>query len=240
MHGFTDIIISAERERQVAHSATHMCSRKIPADPSCRLDEVNGIIVMLFYSRGYSQNIGIEDNILRTEAYFPGQNAISPFTNLNLTGKSIRLPFFIKGHHNHGSPVLFHHTGMLDKDFFPFFQGNGINDTLTLHTFQSRKNDIPFRRINHHGYTGNIRFRSNQIQEGGHLGCRIQQAVIHVHINNLRTVFHLLTGNGKRFVIFLLINQPEKFTRTGHIASFAYIHKVYFRRNFKQFQTRQP
>ena len=36
----------------------------------------------------------------------------------------------------------------------------------------------------------------------------IEQRIIHIYINDLCAAFHLMPGNGKRLIKFLVFNQP--------------------------------
>ena len=53
----------------------------------------------------------------------------------------------------------------------------------------------------------------------------VQQAVVHVDVYHLRAVFHLFPGNGKGFIVFFFVNQPQELARTGHVATFAHVDK---------------
>ena len=240
MHRLADIVVSTERERQVADSPAHMSSRQIPANPSGRFNEIHRIIVMLFDTRRYSQYIRVEDDILWTEIHHLSQNPVRPFADLYLPVKGISLPFFIESHHNDCRTVLLDQAGVFDELFFTFLQGDGVDNTFTLHTLQSGEDNLPFRRVNHYRNPGNIRLGSHQIQESSHFFGRIQQTVVHIHVDNLRSILHLLAGNGQRLIVFLFINQPQELTGTCHVTAFAYIHEVDGRTYLQQFQPRQP
>ena len=109
-----------------------------------------------------------------------------------------------------------------------------------MQTFQSGNDYLPFRGVNHHRNTGNLRLRSNQIEESSHFSLCIQQAVVHIYIHHLRPVFYLLTGNAEGFIVFLFINQTQELAGTGHIAAFSHIDKVLLRSHFQQFQAGKP
>ena len=52
---------------------------------------------------------------------------------------------------------------MFKEDLLSFFQGDGIHDALSLHAHQAFLDHFPFGRIDHDGYTGNIRFGGDQV-----------------------------------------------------------------------------
>lgn len=110
---------------------------------------------------------------------------------------------FIKSHHHGCRTILLDGTRMLQEFIFPLLQGDGVDDGLALQAFQSGHNHFPLRGVYHDGNTGNLRFRSYQMEESRHLHLSIQQPVVHIYIDDLCTVFHLLAGNAERLVIFL-------------------------------------
>ena len=212
MHGLTNVVVATERERQVAHSSTDMSSRQILAYPSGSLNEINRIVIMFFDTRSHGQYIRVENNIFRCKSYLIYQNTICPFAYLNLTTVRIGLSLLIKSHDDDRRSKLFHLTGMCHKDLFSFLQGDRVDDTFSLHTFQSGTYHFPLGRVNHNGHTGYFRFRSHQIQEGSHLLCSIQQAIVHIYVDDQSAVFHLLAGYRQSLIIFLLINESQKLT----------------------------
>ena len=198
------------------------------AYPSGSLNEIDRVIVVFFDTRGHGQHVGIENNIMRIKSYFVHQDMISPFTDLNLAAEGIGLSLLVESHDDDSRSELFHLAGMRHKHVLPFLQGDGVDNAFTLHTLQPRTNHFPLGRVNHKRHTGNFRFRSHQIQEGGHLFCRIQQSVVHIDIENQCPIFHLLAGDGQSLLVFLLVDESEKFPRTCHVAAFPYIHEIDF------------
>ena len=195
---------------------------------------------MFFHPRSYRQHIGVEDNVLRTEAHLFRQDAIGTATYFNLPFVSICLPFLIKSHDDNRRAITLDGTGTFDKDRFAFFQRNGIDNAFALHAFQSGKYHIPLGRVYHNRYARDIGFRCDEVQEGGHLLNSIQQTVVHIDVNHQRSVLHLLAGDGQSFLVFFFINQPKELTRTCHITPLAYVDEIDFGRNFQQFQARKP
>ena len=120
---------------------------------------------MFFQAGGNGKNVGIENDILRIEAKLFGQDFIRPVRNLHFAFLGIGLSFFIKSHHDHRGAKAFTDDGLLDEFFFSFFHGNGIDDTFSLHTFQTGFNDTEFGRIDHDRNLRNIGLALDQVQE---------------------------------------------------------------------------
>ena len=129
---------------------------------------------------------------------------------------------------------------MANEDLFTFFQRDTVNNTLTLQTFQARKDDVPVRRVNHDGYGGDVGLCSDGVKKIHHLRLRIQQTVVHVHVDDQRTVSHLFAGNADGLVVLFLLYQSEEFARACDITTLTHIDEVYFRGDVEQFQTTQP
>ncbi len=115
MHRLTDIVISTEGERQVAHATADVCTGQILFDPSRSLDKIHRIIIMFFNTRSHCQHIRVENDIMRIKIHPLCQYLISTGTDFNLTFKSIRLSFLIESHHHSGSSQFFYQTGMFYK-----------------------------------------------------------------------------------------------------------------------------
>ena len=134
MHGFTDVIVTPERKRQVTDTSTHMGSRQILLDPSRCLDEIDSIIIVFLDTCCNSQHIRVEDDIVGIEAHLFSQDAISTSAHFNLTFVSIRLSLFIESHHYCCGSQSLNHPGTFNKDLLSFLQGNGIDNRFSLQT----------------------------------------------------------------------------------------------------------
>ena len=44
------------------------------------------------------------------------------------------------------------------------------------------------------------------MEEVDHFGFSVEQAIIHIDIDDLSAIFYLFAGNADRFIIFLFIN----------------------------------
>ena len=76
-----------------------------------------------------------------------------------------------------------------------FFHRDGIDYGFAGDAFQTGFDNVELGTVDHHRHAGNIRFGRDELQEGGHRLDSVKQAFIHVHVDNLRAVFNLLTGN---------------------------------------------
>ena len=68
MDRFADDVVAAERERQVADAAADLHARAARLDDACRLDEIDGVVVVLFEAGGDREDVRIEDDVERIES----------------------------------------------------------------------------------------------------------------------------------------------------------------------------
>ena len=99
---------------------------------------------------------------------------------------------------------------MTEEQLFTLFQRDAIDDALALYTFQACRNHIPLATVNHDGHAGNVGLGGNQVQEMRHLSLGIEQAVIHIDVNDQRPVFHLFAGYLQSLLIVLLLDESQE------------------------------
>ena len=208
-------------------------------NPLRSTDKIQRIGIMLLHTRSNSQHVGVEDDILRQETHLVNQQPVGPFCYFYPALIRGSLSLFVEAHHHHGSTHALHVACMTQKHLLTLFQGDGVHDTLALHTLQASHNHIPLTGINHHRHTGNIRLRSYQVQEMHHLCLRIQQSVIHIDIDDHGTILHLFACYLQSLLVALLLNQSQELTGTGHVTAFAHIDERSLA-GIQEFQARQP
>ena len=226
MHGLADIVVATQGETQVADASADVGSGKVALNPSSRLDEVHGIVVVLFHARSDGQHIGVEDDVQRIHPYLFGQYLVGTLGNFDAALITGGLPFLIEAHHHHGSTIALHILGVTDEHFLAFLQRDAVHDALALDAFQSGHDNLPFRRVEHHGHTGYLRLGSYHVKEVHHLRLGVQKAVIHIDVDDKGAVFHLLAGNGHGFLVLLFLNQAKELSRTCHIATLTHVYEM--------------
>ena len=212
MHRLTHPVVTSEREGKVADAATYLRTRQVLLDPFHRTDKGQAIPIVLLHTGSDCQDIGIENNILRVEAHPLRQQVIGSFTDRDLPLKGICLPLLIKSHNDCSSTQLLDTCRMAQKQLLSLFQRDRIDNALALYAHQSLLDHLPLGRVDHDRYTSNIWLRRDQIQEMSHLLHRIQHAIVHIDIEHLCPIFHLLASNGQRLLIVSFFNQTQELT----------------------------
>ena len=207
MNRFTYWFITTEREGHVTHTTGDLGVRQILSDVLTAVDEVHSVVVVFFDTGSNGKDVRVEDDVLWQEADLIHQNAVGTLTDFVLTRFGIRLAGFIKGHNDHGGTVALAAFCFFDELVFTFFKRDGVHHGLALNAFQARFDDLPLGRVDHDRYAGDVRLRGNQIQVTDHGRFGIKHAFVHVNVDDLSTVFHLLTGDFQCFVVSFFFNQ---------------------------------
>ena len=221
VHGFAHAIVAAKRKRHIADAAAGMRRGHALFDGGNRLDEVQAVAVMLLDARGHREDVRIENNILGRKLDLLGQNPVRALADAHFALDGIRLAFLIESHHHHRGAVAQAQSRMRQERFLAFLEADGIDDALALDAFEARFDHRPFRRVDHDGHARDIRLAGDQAQEFHHRRLRVQHALIHVHIDDLRAIGHLLTRHVDRGGIIARFNQLAKFRRAGDVGALA-------------------
>ena len=90
-----------------------MHQRHFFPDAARRLDIGDAVAVVLLHPGCDSEDVGIEDNVLRGEANLFGQELVGALADRHLTIGGIGLTLLIEGHHDNGGAVAQDLLGVL-------------------------------------------------------------------------------------------------------------------------------
>ena len=121
-----------------------MCVRQSLTDTLRRLDEFDSIVVVLIDTRRDGEDIWIEDNILRREAYHFGEQFVGALANLELPVCRIGLTFLVEGHDDSSRTVAFHLTRLFEERGLALLEADRVDDGLALHAFEACLDNRPF------------------------------------------------------------------------------------------------
>ena len=150
------------------------------------------------------------------------------------------MTFLIESHYNYCRTIFLDHVGLAFEFFNSFFHGDGVDDALALDALEPGLDDRPFRAVNHDRHARNVRCSGNQIQEPSHHRLGVEHALVHVHVDDLRTVLDLLPGDSQRFLVLVVLDQVRKARRTGDIRSLADIEEIGLRPNRQGLHAAEP
>ncbi len=240
MHRLAHALVATKREGEVRDATRDMDQRHAPADFAGRLDEVDAVVVVLFDARRDGKDVGIEDDVLRREADLFGQDLVGARRNLDLALLGVGLALLVEGHHHHRGAVPAHDPGVMDELFFALLHGDRVDDRLALHALQAGFDDLEFRGIDHHGNAGDVGLGGDQIEVVDHRLLRVEQALIHVDVDDLGAVGDLIARDVECGGEIAFLDQLAEFGRTRDVGSLANVHELDVRRQHEGLEARQP
>ena len=225
VNGFAHGVVAAKTKRHIGHTARHFGAGQVLFDPTRGFNEIDGVVVVFFNARGNGKNVGVKNDVFGWEVHLIDQYAVCAFANFNFALVGIGLAFFIKSHDHRSRTISLDELRLLLKAFHALFHADGIDNALALNATQTRFNDTPFGRVDHDGHAGNVGLRRNQVQEPNHGRLAVQHGFVHVDVNNLRTVFNLLTGHCQSLLVLAIQNHAGKCFRACDVGALTNVHK---------------
>ena len=195
VHGLADRLVAAEREGQVRHAARDVDAGHPGRDLARGLDEGKAVTVMLLDAGGDGEDVGVEDDVLRLEPGLFGQELEGATGNLDLALPGVGLAVLVEGHDDDGRTIGAAEPRLLQERFLALLHGDGVDDRLALHAFQPGLDDLPFGGIDHHRYARDVGFGGDEVEELDHRLLRIDQALVHVDVDDLGSVLDLVAGD---------------------------------------------
>ena len=165
---FAHRLVAAEREREIAHAAAEIHAGALRSDLPRRLDEIDGVLVVLFQPGRDGQNVGIEDDVVGIEIELLGEQPVRACANVHLARDGVGLPRFVERHHDDPGAVLLNAPRFLQKILFAFLQADRVHHGLALDALQPRLEHRPLRAVDHDRDARNLWLGRNQIQKMRH------------------------------------------------------------------------
>ena len=239
MHGLAHGVIAAEGEGEVGDAAGHMGMGQTRADFARRLNEVDAIIVMRLDARRDGEDIGIEDDVFRGKADLLREHLIGALAYLDLAGECVGLARLIKGHHDDSGAITAHHARLFNEFRLALLERNGVHHRLALNALEAGFNHLEFRGIDHDGRAGDVGFGGHEMQIIDHGLLRIQQALVHIDVDDLRAIGDLFARDIEGGGIFAVLDEFAEARGARDIGALAHIHKANVLREREGLKPRQ-
>ena len=198
VHRLAHRLVAAERERQVGDAARHMRVRQIRPDPARRLDEGEAVAVVLFDAGRDRENVRVEHDVFRRKAGLFGEQLVGARADRDLALEGVGLALLVEGHHHHRRAVGAHEARLAQKRLFAFLHRDRVDEALALKAFQAGLDDREFRRIDHHRHAGDVGLAGDEIEELDHRRLGIDEPLVHIDVDDLRAVGHLIARDRER------------------------------------------
>src|SRR6185312_4301837 len=200
-----------------------MHQRHLLFDLARRLDVGDAVVVVLLHARCDGEDIRIENNVLWREADLFRQQLVGALANRNLALNRIGLAHLVEGHHDYGGSVAQNLASLFEERPFAFLHADRVDDRLALQAFEAGLDDGPFRAVDHHRHPANVGFRRNEIEERRHRLFGIEQAFVHVDVDDLCARLDLLARDGEGTAIVALLDQLTELGGARNVRALAYV-----------------
>ena len=225
VHRAAHRLVAAEAERQVGYTARDMDVRAALLDVAAGLDKVDGIAAMLVDAGGDREDIGVEDDVFGWKAD-AGQELVGALADLDLAFPDIGLADLVERHDDDGCTIVHADAGVLEELFLAFLHADRIDDRLARDAFQPCLDHRPFGRVDHERHARDIGLGGNELEIARHRGMRVEQAFVHVDVDDLRAAFDLLARDLDRLFIAVFHDQLLELGRSGNVGALADIDEL--------------
>ena len=240
MHGLAHRLVAAEREREVGDAAGNVRMRQVLSDPARRLDEVDAVIIVFLEPGRDRKDVRVEDDVFGREAELTHQDIVGAFADFGLARERIGLPGLVERHHDDGGAMALGDPGLVDEFLHAFLHRDRVHHRLALNAFQAGLDHAEFRGIHHHGNAGDIGLGGDEVEERHHRGFGIQQAFVHVDVDDLRAVLDLVARHLKRCGVVARGDQLAEFSRACDVGALADIDEGDRLRQRERLEARKP
>jgi hypothetical protein len=137
-------------------------------------------------------------------------------------------PFSSKAMTTTAAPKLRHLARVREERLLAFLERDGIHHALALDALEAGLDHRPLRRVDHHRHARDVRLGGDEVQEAHHGGFRIQHALVHVHVDDLRAVVHLLARDRQRRRVVVGLDELAELGRARDVGALADVHEGNF------------
>ena len=156
-------LVAAEAEGDVRHPARDARVGQGLLDAGGRLDEVDGVVVVLRDPGRHGEDVGVEDDVLGRKADLVDEDAVGPLADGHLAVGGVGLALLVEGHDHHRGAVAQALAGLVAESVLAFLHRDRIDDGLALHALQPRLDHLPLGGVDHDRHAGDVGLGGDQL-----------------------------------------------------------------------------
>ena len=164
---------------------------------------------------------GIEDDVLGRKAGLLGQQLVGARADRDLALERVGLALFVERHHHDRRAVGAHQPGLAEELLLAFLHRDRVDDRLALHAFQPGLDHREFRGVDHHRHARDVGLGGDEVEELDHRRFRVDQALVHVDVDDLRAVRDLVARDVERAGIVAGGDELAELGRAGDVGALA-------------------
>ena len=112
--------------------------------------------------------------------------------------KRVGLALFVERHHHDRRAISAHQPGLAQEFLLAFLHRDRVDDRLALDAFEPGFDHRELRRIDHHRHARDIGLGGDEVEELDHHRLRVDEALVHIDVDDLRPVRHLVARDDER------------------------------------------
>ena len=120
------------------------------------------------------------------------QELVGARADLDLALLGVGLALLVERHDHDRGAVARHLAGVVEERLLAFLHADRIDDRLADDAFQPGLDHAPLGAVDHDRHAGDVGLGGDQLEEGGHRQLGVEQALVHVDVDDLRAVLDLL------------------------------------------------
>ena len=194
---------------------------------------------MLFEAGRYREDVGIEDDVRRIESRLVDEQPVGALTDGHFPRNGIGLTGLVERHDDDAGAVAMDRARLLKKVFFAFLQADGIDNALSLNALQAGFEHGPLRAVDDDRDPCDLRLGRDVVEEGRHGLLRIEHALVHVDVDQVRAASHLIRRDPRGFGVVAGLDEAREPRRARDVRPLANHLKVAVGADGQDFQTRE-
>ena len=144
------------------------------------------------------EDVGIEDDVLGREADLLGQELVGARADLDLALERVGLALLVERHHDDGGAIGATMLACSRKASSPSFIEIELTIGLPCTHFRPASITSTLGAVDHHRHAGDVGLGRDEVEELDHRLLGVDQALVHVDVDDLRAVRDLVARDIER------------------------------------------
>ena len=141
------------------------------------------------------------------KADFLGEQLVGALADGDLVVGGDGLALLVEGHDDDRRPVAPDQPGLLQEFLLALLQADRVDDRLALDALEPGLDDRPLGAVDHDRDVRDVRVGGDQVEEPGHRLLAVDQAFVHVDVEDVGAALDLLAGHRQGGLVIAALDQ---------------------------------